>query len=61
MNAMSRMARRVPVVATAASTIAAGASLALADSAQAGTLLTPDPIAYCVTNPPFSWQTAVKR
>lgn len=59
MNAMSRMIRRMLVVATAASAIAVGADLALAGSAQADAALTPDPVAYCETNLPFAWQTAV--
>jgi hypothetical protein len=62
MNATSHAVRRVcraVVAATAASAIAAGVSLALSGTAQASTVLTPDPVAYCVTNPPFGQQVQV--
>jgi hypothetical protein len=62
MNAMSHTVRRVRralVAVAAASAIAACTGLALAGTAQASTVLTPDPDAYCAINPPFGQQVQV--
>jgi len=62
MNAISRTirrARRTLVASVVASAVGAAAGLALASTAEAATVLTPDPVAYCITNPPFAMQTAV--
>jgi hypothetical protein len=59
MNVMSRVISRGLVAATAASAIVAGVSVALTGTAQASTVLSPDPVAYCETNLPYAMQTAV--
>ena len=62
-NAISRTVRRahrtLAVAAAASALLAVAAGLTLTGTAEADTLLTPDPVAYCVTNPPFGMQTAV--
>lgn len=55
-NFIPRRAGRALVVAAAVSTLAAGASVALTGTARADSALTPDPVAYCIMNPPFGPQ-----
>jgi hypothetical protein len=59
MNVMSRVISRRLAAATAASFVVAGATVALTGIAQASTVLSPDPVAYCETSLPYGMQTAV--
>jgi len=55
----SQITKRTLAVAAAASTIVLGASFISAGAARADTGLLPDPVAYCETNLPYAWQTAI--